>query len=226
MVKLLIVEDEAPLLLELVDYLSGMDYLCESAASFSEAEDKIALYDYDIVLLDLMLPGGNGLSLLRQLKKKNARTGVLILSAKDSLDDKLTGLDLGADDYITKPFHLSEINARIHALIRRKHFQGSEVIHFGAIGLDVKAQTVNVEGQNVELTKKEYDLLLFFIINKNRVLSKRSIAEHLWGDDYDMADNYDFVYVHVKNLRKKLLAAGSPDYLKTIYGMGYKFSEA
>ena len=231
-VKILIIEDESALLKEIVEYLMGFGFLCEQATAFMEAEDKLTLYDYDIVLLDLMMPGGDGLDLLKILKHKDTETGVLIVSAKDSLDDKLTGLELGADDYITKPFHLSELNARINALIRRRQFKGSEAIEFGQISIQTQAKTVTIKAENtgrttqvLDLTKKEFDLLLYLVISKNRVLSKQSIAEHLWGDDYDMADSYDFVYVHIKNLRKKLLAAGCPDYIKTVYGMGYKFTE-
>lgn len=209
----------------MVDYLSGLGYLCERSTSFTKAADKIAFYDYDIVLLDLMLPDGKGLDLLGILKKNDSGTGILIISAKDSLDDKLAGLNLGADDYITKPFHLPELNARINALVRRKQLKGDDKLQFGAITMDMRAQTVSINGGMIGLTKKEFALLRFFMINKGRVLSKQSIAEHLWGDDYDLADNYDFLYVHINNLRKKLISVGCPDYIKTIYGMGYKFIE-
>lgn len=224
--KLLVIEDEKALLEEMLVFLTGQGYLCESAADFANGEEKIALYDYDVVILDLMLPGGDGIDLLRALRLKTSETGVLILSARDSLDDKLTGLDLGADDYLTKPFHMSELNARLQAIVRRRKFSGNDLLKTGDLVVDTRAQTATYEGKEITLTKKEFQLLLYFIINKNRVISKQAIAEHLWGDDYDLVDNYDFVYVHVKNMRKKLLAAGAPDYLKTVYGMGYKFSEA
>lgn len=222
--KILIIEDEQALLTELKQFLEEQDFLCETAATYSDAEDKLAFYEYDAIVLDITLPGGSGLDLLRKLKKENPETGVLIISARDSLDDKLQGLDLGADDYITKPFHFAELNARIHALLRRRNFQGRETMDFHEISVDIQARQVHVNGQPVELTRKEYALLIYFLINKNRVLSKQAIAEHLWGDHYDLADRLEFIYVHINNLRKKLQASGSPDYIKTIYGMGYKFT--
>jgi DNA-binding response OmpR family regulator len=148
---------------------------------------------------------------------------VLIISAKDSLRDKLAGLDLGADDYITKPFYLEELNSRINALLRRKNFNGSDVMKLGEIIVDTRAKVVSVNHKPLQLTPKEYELLLYFIVNKNRVLSKQAIAEHLWGDHYDMADNYHFVYVHTNNLKKKVGALTPTDYIKSVYGMGYKF---
>jgi DNA-binding response OmpR family regulator len=222
--KILIVEDELPLLEEISGYLSGQGFLCEQATTYLTAEDKLTMYEYAAVLLDITLPGGTGLDLLRQLKSKYPATGVLIISAKNSLDDKLTGLDLGADDYLTKPFHLAELNARVHALLRRNNFGGSDILRFHEISIDTRAKTAACNHKEIDLTRKEYELLLYFAVNKGRVLSKQAIAEHLWGDRYDMADSYDFVYVHINNLRKKLLAAKSPDYIRTIYGMGYKFS--
>ncbi|HYX09402.1 MAG TPA: response regulator transcription factor [Bacteroidales bacterium] len=223
--KLLIIEDETVLMEGMTEFLTAQGFLCEKAATFDQASEKLFMYDYDVILLDLMLPGGSGLDLLRQLKKENQDAGVLIISAKDSLDDKIDGLNLGADDYITKPFHLEELNARIQALIRRKNQQGNQQLVFNEIVIDPSGREVFVHEQPVVLTKKEYDLLLYLLVNKKRVISKQGIAEHLWGDDYDMADNYDFVYVHMNNLRKKLTAAGCADYIKTVYGMGYKFTE-
>lgn len=223
--KLLIIEDETVLMEGMTEFLTSQGFLCEKAETYDQASEKLYMYDYDVVLLDLMLPGGNGLDLLRQLKKENKETGVLIISAKDSLNDKVDGLNLGADDYITKPFHYEELNARIQALIRRKNQLGDQLLTFNEISLDTTGKQVFVNGRPLILTKKEYDLLIYLVVNKNRVLSKQGIAEHLWGDDYDMADNYDFVYVHMNNLRKKLAALGCTDYIKTVYGMGYKFSE-
>jgi DNA-binding response OmpR family regulator len=171
-----------------------------------------------------MLPGGNGLELLRQLKANQKTEGVIIISARNELDDKLKGLQLGADDYLTKPFHLPELSARIAAIIRRKNLQGNTIIRFEEIQIDVPAKIVTVLDKEITLTRKEYDMLLYFLVNRNRVLSKDAIASHLWGDDADLAENLDFIYTHVKNLRKKLLQYGSGDYIHSVYGMGYKFS--
>jgi len=209
----------------MVDYLSSQQYICESVSNFSDAQEKIELYQYDCIVLDIMLPDGNGLQLLQQLKESNKLDGVIIISARDELDDKITGLKLGADDYLTKPFHLSELSVRIAAIIRRKSLQGSNLLRYNEIVIDIQAKTVEINDKDINLTRKEYDLLVYFIINKQRVLSKNAIASHLWGDDMDMADNYDFIYAHIKNLRKKLLDAGAQDYIKSIYGMGYKFSD-
>lgn len=209
----------------MVDYLSSQQYICESVSNFSDAQEKIELYQYDCIVLDIMLPDGNGLQLLQQLKESNKLDGVIIISARNELDDKITGLKLGADDYLTKPFHLSELSVRIAAIIRRKSLQGSNLLRYNEIVIDIQAKTVEINDKDINLTRKEYDLLVYFIINKQRVLSKNAIASHLWGDDMDMADNYDFIYAHIKNLRKKLLDAGAQDYIKSIYGMGYKFSD-
>lgn len=223
--KILIVEDEVDLLEAMASYLKNEDFICETAATYFDAEDKLISFNYDIIILDISLPDGSGIDLLRLIKTKSSKTGVLIVSAKNSLDDKLLGLDLGADDYITKPFHLAELNSRINSLIRRQHFDGNEIISFNEIEINPTSKTVSVNKQPIELTKKEYNLLLYFITNKNKVLTKESIAEHLWGDDIEMADSYDFIYTHMGNLRKKLKKLGAPDYLKTMYGLGYKFAE-
>ena len=223
--KLLIVEDELELLNSTCVYLQKEDFVCEPASNFFEAEDKLLSYNYDVVILDINLPDGNGLDLLKYVKEKSPETGVLIVSAKDSLDDKLKGLDLGADDYITKPFHLAELNSRVNSLLRRRKFEGNNNIIFEEIEIDPVAKIAMVNDKPVELTKKEYFLLLYFITNKNRVLTKEAIAEHLWGDNIDMVDNFDFIYTHMRNLRKKLKKSGANDYLQTIYGLGYKFGE-
>ena len=222
--KVLIVEDEPAIRESIAGYLQKEGYVCEQAVDFGTAVEKAALYEYDLVVLDITLPGGSGLDVLQNLKKTHPETGVLILSAKNSLDDKITGLDLGADDYITKPFHLSELNARVKALLRRRFFKGSNAIVFEELEIDPATNILHVHGQPVELTKKEYDLLLYFIANKNRVLTKAAIAEHLWGDYMDLADNFDLVYSHIKNLRKKIVHLGGSDYIKTVYGMGYKWT--
>ncbi len=223
--KILIVEDEIELLDSICSYLKNEDFICEKASTFFEAEDKLISFNYDIILLDITLPDGSGIDLLKLIKEKSPTTGVLIVSAKNSLDDKLTGLDLGADDYITKPFHLAELNSRVNSLIRRQKFDGNEIIEFNEIQINPSSKSVTVNDKPVELTKKEYNLLLYFITNKNKVLTKESIAEHLWGDDIEMSDSYDFIYTHMGNLRKKIKKLGAPDYLKTMYGLGYKFTE-
>lgn len=221
--KILLIEDEPELRKSIKLFLHQEGYLVESAADFAKASDKAGIYDYDCVLVDITLPGGSGLDIVKQLKKSKSKAGIIIISAKNSLDDKISGLELGADDYLTKPFHLSELNARIKSVIRRMSFDGGNEIVFEEITIQPEALTVIVKKQTVSLTKKEFDLLLFFVSNKNRVITKESIAEHLWGDDMDMADSYDFIYSHIKNLRKKLMEAGSGDYINTVYGAGYKF---
>ena len=223
--KLLLIEDEKALAENILTYLSKSEIQTDWASNFEEAEDKVLSNSYDLFLLDLMLPDGDGLNILETLKSQNSDTGVLIISAKNALDDRIKGLDLGADDYLTKPFHLSELNARLKAIYRRRKFNGQKNIEFEEIKIDPEQHEVKIHDQVLELTIKEYELLLFFISNKNRVLTKQSIAEYLWGDNVDFLDSYDFVYQHIKNLRKKITASGGNDYLKTIYGLGYKFSK-
>ncbi len=220
--KFLIAEDEKSLQKSIIEYLTRDGHVCEHASDFNEALYKIDLYDYDLVVLDINLVTGSGLEVLRTLKSHKKDTAVIIISANSSLDDKLMGLDLGADDYITKPFHLAELNSRVKAVLRRRKFQGGDRIEFNEISVDTKSRTAYINGTALQLTKKEYDLLLFFLTNKGRVLSKGIIAEHLWGDSSDLLDNFDFIYVHINNLRKKLTKAGAK-YIKTAYGTGYKF---
>ncbi|MGG7549562.1 response regulator transcription factor [Chryseobacterium arthrosphaerae] len=221
--KILIIEDEAELARSISEYLSGENYLCETAGTFGEAMGKIETFDYDCILLDIMLPGGSGLTILEELKKLHKQDGVIIISAKNALDDKIEGLKLGADDYLTKPFHLSELMARVYSIIRRKQFSSSNVISQNELQIDLLAKTVTVYEEMISLTKKEFDLLIYFIGNRNKVISKSTLAEHLSGDFADMLDNHDFVYAHVKNLKKKLYDAGCGHYLKTVYGTGYKW---
>lgn len=221
--KILIIEDEKELAGNIAAYLSDENYLCEFAETFQQAIEKVGAYNYDCILLDLMLPGGDGLRILETLKKENKQDGVIIISAKDSLQDKIAGLQIGADDYLAKPFHLSELAARIYSVIRRKQFGNSNIIRLNELQIDLLAKTVHINQEPVLLTKKEFDLLLLFIGNKNRVLSKSALAEHLSGDIADMLDNHDFVYAHIKNMKKKLVDAGYHNYLKTIYGTGYKW---
>ncbi len=222
--KILIIEDEIELLIAVGNYLTKESYICELAENFQKAREKLFVYEYDIILLDITLPDGNGIDLLNIIRKNNTHAGVIILSAKSSLDDKITGLDLGADDYMTKPFQLSELNSRIKAVLRRHKFAGSNLIVFNEININTSSKTVKIHDKEIKLTKKEYDMLLYFIINKNRVLTKEAIAEHLWNDNIDLADNFDFIYTHLNNIRRKIKSKGGSNYIKTIYGMGYKFT--
>ena len=223
--KILLIEDESGLAQSIIEYLSQQDYLCEHVATYNSAIERILLYDYDCILLDLMLPDGNGLDILETLKKENKHSGVIIISAKDSLDDKIKGIHIGADDYLSKPFHLSELGARIYALIRRAQYSSSNVIVSNGLHINLLSKEISLNGEEILLTKKEFDLLLFLIGNKNRVVSKNALAEHLSGDMADMLDNQDFVYAHIKNLKAKLSKAGNSDLIKTMYGMGYKWVE-
>lgn len=221
--KILIIEDEADISGSIKDYLKSNDIHCEIANNYQKAIDKITMYDYDCILLDLMLPDGDGFDVLKKLKALGKNDGVIIISAKEMLETKIEGFNLGADDYLTKPFHLSELLVRIQALVRRKKFDGNNRIVFNEIEVDIQAKSVKIGGTKVEFTRKELDLLLFLIGNRNKVLSKGAIAEHLSGDMADMLDNYDFVYAHIKNLKKKLNESGSHDYIKSVYGIGYKW---
>jgi len=222
--KLLLVEDEPALRAALLGSLRQAGYVVEEAATFAQAQEKIMLYQYDCVLLDLTLPDGSGLDLLRALKAAGSPAGVLILTARDAVDDKVTGLDLGADDYLIKPFHLSELNARLRAIIRRRQFRGQQQIVFRDLLVWPDLAEVHVGGEPLTLTKKEYDLLLYLLANPGRVLTKEAIAEHLCGDAVDAADSFDFIYTHLKNLRKKLQERGADNYIRTMYGVGYKLS--
>jgi len=223
--KILIIEDEIELLIGICNYLTKEGYVCELADNFSKASEKAAIYEYDIILLDITLPDGNGLDLLPVIRKHNVKAGVIILSAKNSLDDRISGLDMGADDYLTKPFHLSELNSRIRSLLRRRNFSGSDIITFKEISINTESKIVSINDQQLKLTRKEYDMLLFLIINQNRVMTKEAIAEHLWEDNIELASTYDFIYTHLNNIRKKIKAAGGIDYVTTLYGMGYKFTD-
>ncbi len=223
--KLLIVEDEPELAKALINYLHSGDIICELANTYRQALDKLETFAYDIVLLDIMLPDGNGLDLLAYLKAHQPNTGVLVISARNALDDRVKGLELGADDYLTKPFEFPELSARIKALYRRRKHKGRTQLQWHEIEVIPDTHEVLVYGKPLELTLKEYKLLVFLIENAGRVLTKQSIAEHLWGDHVDFLDSFDFVYQHIKNLRKKLAAAGAQDHIKTIYGLGYKLTD-
>ncbi len=222
--KLLIIEDEEELRDSIADFFKKIGELVITAKDKFEAEDKLISHQFDVIILDITLPDGSGIDILPIIKETQDNSGVLILSAKNSLDDKIKGLDFGADDYLTKPFHLAELNSRVKALIRRKIFKGENVIKFNEISINLSENQVYINDHLLALTKKEFTLLLYFINNKNRILTKESIAEHLWGDNIDFIENYDFIYTHIKNLRKKIISNGSQDYLNTIHGIGYKYA--
>ncbi|WP_118951307.1 response regulator transcription factor [Taibaiella helva] len=224
--KVLAVEDNKELASSIHDYLAGEGYICEVAYGFKDAREKLSLFSYDCILLDIMLPDGNGLELLRWIQQEHIASGILIISAKNALDDKVNGLEGGADDYVTKPFHLPELHARLRAIYRRKKLDGSNLISFNEINLNTDTLEAHINATLLDITRKEFDLLLYFLVNKNRVLSRQSIAAHLWGDYTDNLANFDFVYQHVKNLRKKISAANGADYIETVYGLGYKFNSS
>ena len=220
--KLLIVEDEPSLREIMVRTLRGERYVVEEAADYASALAKLEDYDYDCILLDIMLPGGSGLRLLERLKELRKSAGVIIISARDSLDDKVEGLELGADDYLAKPFHLAELSARIRSVVRRHQRDGQESLDAGNVRLFPDRQRVEVAGREVELVRKEYDILHYFMSRPGRMVNKATLAEAVWGDHIDQSDNFDFVYAQMKNLRRKLADAGADIELKSIYGFGYK----
>ncbi|TSA38179.1 MAG: DNA-binding response regulator [Porphyromonadaceae bacterium] len=222
--KILIVEDEVALAESIGQYLSGEGYVCELAFDYTSASDKFNSYQYDCAIIDINLPDGNGIDLIRELKEYHTTSGIIIISARDSLNDRIAGLNIGADDYLIKPFNLSELNARLKSVVRRIFFSGSNEIIFNEIRIDTSAIQVFVNDKLINLTKKEYDMLLFFISNKNRVLTKESIGENVWGDYADTLNSLDFIYTHIWNLRKKLIDNGAKDYLQNVYGVGYKFN--
>jgi DNA-binding response OmpR family regulator len=223
--KILIIEDEPALQQSIERYLGHQGYTCEVVSNFVEGLEKVYNFQYDCVVVDIGLPFGSGLDIVKKLKEIQSESGIIIISAKNALEDKLKGLELGSDDYLTKPFHLSELNARINAIIRRRNFGGNKTIQFHEIRIDPEAQRVTINNKALDLTEKEYQLLEYFIANQRRVLTKAAIAAHIWGDEYDQVSNYDFIYTHIKNLRKKLIDAGSEDYIKTVYGTGYRFTD-
>lgn len=222
--KILIIEDEKQLVKSIATALRTEGYVCEVAYTAAEANEKIPMFEYDCILLDINLPDDNGLVILETIKKLNKTDGVIIITARNSLEDKVKGLNLGADDYLAKPFFMPELIARVSAIIRRKRFEGSNKIVFEEIAIDLIGKSVSVKGQEVDLTRMEYGLLVFLMANKNRVVSKNAIAEHLSGDNAELLDKFDFIYSHMKNLKRKLTDAGGEDYIKTVYGLGYKFS--
>lgn len=220
--KILIVEDNLKLLEAISEALSAEQFLCITTSSFDDAHEKLFLYTYDILIVDINLPGGSGLDLIRAIKKHNPSTGIIVISARNSLDNKIEGLELGADDYITKPFAMAELIARVKSLLRRRNFSGSDAVTIGDITIETTSRKVFVKDALIDLTKSEFDILLFFFSNPKRVLTRESIAEHIWGDNMDLLDSFDFIYSHIKNLRKKITAQGGKDLIKAVYGIGYK----
>ena len=223
--KLLIIEDEKELAASIASYLKNENYTCEVASNFKQALDKIETSDYECIALDITLPGGSGMQLLKELKNNKKTDGVIIISAKNSIEDRINGLRLGADDYLVKPFHLSELAARINAIIRRKMYSGNNVIRFNEISIDTLAKEVRVKEDPVELTRKEYELLVYFLSNQRKVISKNALISHLWSQEMGTGESADIIYTHIKNLRKKLSEKGCGDYIKSLYGMGYKLTE-
>lgn len=220
--KILLIEDESAMRDVIRQSLEKEKFLVEEVDSFTEAINKIASYEYDCILLDIMLPGGNGLEILQQLKSMGKSDSVIIISAKDSLDDKLTGLNLGADDYLTKPFHIAELNARIKSVLRRKSFDGKNVLELQNICINIDDRTITVNGNPLILNRKELDILIYFIVNKNRLVVKTALAEHVWGDYADTVDDFEFIYSQIKNLRKKLRESDAGVEIQAVYGIGYK----
>jgi DNA-binding response OmpR family regulator len=220
--KLLIIEDEQSLLRSMLQYFKQEGFYCEGASSYNEGIRKVEDYQYDCIILDINLPGGSGLQLLKYFRQDKKKDGVIILSARDSLDDKIAGLDLGADDYLTKPFHLSELNARVKALIRRNYSGGISIVELGDLTIDLLSRTVMAGGQPIFLSKIEFNLLLFMITNKNRVVSRQAIAEHIYDGPSEQVPSYEFVYSHIKNLKRKLKEKGCTEIIHSVYGLGYK----
>lgn len=220
--KILIVEDE-PALRELIQRsLEKERYITEVAPDYDTAIEKVEVYDYDCILLDIMLPGGNGLDLLKHLKDLRKKENVIVISAKDSLEDKILGLELGADDYLPKPFHLAELNARVKSVLRRKHRDGEHAIVMGNVRLLPDSFQVWINTEQLELSRKEYDILHYFMNRPNRMVNKNTLAESVWGDHIDQVDNFDFIYAQIKNLRKKLKNYQASIEIKAVYGFGYK----
>jgi DNA-binding response OmpR family regulator len=223
--KVLIVEDERVLADGMAGHLGKEGFVTEVVYTYDAAVEKIGLYAYDCVIVDIGLPDGIGFDLVEALKSIRSTAGIIIVSARNAIEDKIKSLDLGSDDYLTKPFHLSELNARVKSLLRRRNFGGRNDIEFEEIRIDFHARRVFVKDQEVSLSKKEYDLLMYFISNQEVALTRASIAEHLWGDNIDSADSFDILYSQVKNLRRKLTEKGCKDYIASIYGIGYKFGK-
>ena len=223
--KLLIIEDDNSLREIMHRALTNEGYVVETASTFRDACDKLAGYDYDCIMLDIMLPDGNGLRLLEHAKSQDSSVRIIIISARDSLDDKIEGLELGADDYLPKPFYMAELSARIRSVMRRGNASVRDTMTAANIILDLKSRRVYVDGNEITLLKKEFNILLYFMQRPEHIVDKAVLAEAVWGDHIDMVDNFQFVYAQIKNLRKKLSTAGSKKNIKAVYGFGYKFTD-
>lgn len=220
--KVLVIEDEYELLSSIESFLLSENFIVEKATDFASGIDKVLLYKYDCILLDISLPGGSGLKILDEMKKNDITGNIIIISAKDSVEDKISGLDLGADDYLTKPFHLAELYARIKAVLRRKQQDGQDILKLGNLSVDFTQRHATIADEQLKLNRKEFDILSFFATNLNRLITKEVLAEHVWGDNIDSADSFDFIYAQVKNLRKKLKDNGADPVIENVYGVGYK----
>jgi len=220
--KILIIEDEQEMLENMQDSLAKEKFVVETASSYEEAFSKIGVYEYDCILLDISLPDGDGLQILKELKNKGISDSVIIVSAKDSLDDKIKGLDLGADDYLPKPFHMAELHARINAVLRRNKFEGSNILEIENVSIDMDKHVVSIDKTEITLNRKEFDILMYMATNKDRLVNKSALAEHVWGDYIDQSDNFEFIYSQIKNLRKKLNQHNAEIEIKAVYGIGYK----
>lgn len=223
--KILIIEDE-PSLREVIEReMRDEGYVVESASDFLSAETKIAGYSYDCILLDIMLPGGSGLDLLAKLRDAGRRENVIIISARDAVDDRVAGLELGADDYLAKPFHMAELVARVRSVLRRGRSGGNLNIELGNVALDPTSRRVSIAGQSIELLKKEFDILLYFMQRPDHIVDKVTLAEAVWGDYADESDNFHFVYAQIKNLRRRLAEAEATIEIRSVYGFGYKLTQ-
>ncbi len=222
--KILVIEDEPEMLGLIKQFLEDENYIVEEASNFSTGLDKVVSYNYDCILLDIMLPDGNGLELLQELKNLEKADSVIIISAKDSLDDKIKGLNLGADDYLAKPFHIAELNARVKSVIRRKKSDGKRFLELENVKINTEERLALINDMPVDLNRKEFDILVFLMMNKNRIASKSAIAENIWGDYIDQSNDFDFIYSQIKNLRKKLQYHDAKVDINAVYGMGYKLA--
>ena len=220
--KILIIEDELALLQTVEEFLKSENFLTETAHDFHAGLEKALTYEYDCILLDIMLPGGSGLDILMALKEQHKKQPVLILSAKDSVEDKVLGLEIGADDYLAKPFHLAELLARVKSIIRRNARDGEKLLQYKNVTVDPDNRQVMVDGKEMVLNRKEYDLFYYFILRPNKLMEKTSLIESVWGDSSDQADSLDFIYSQIKNIRKKLKEAQADMDLQAVYGVGYK----
>lgn len=223
--RILIIEDEKSLREDVVDYLSENGYKCDFATTVKSSMQKLSDTVYSCALIDVGLPDGSGIEIVEYIKKQYPEMGVIIVTAKNALEDKITGLKIGADDYLTKPFHLSELSARIYSILRRRNFGGKNALIFEGLEIDTTEKKVTANQQQMQLTKKEYDILVYLASNPTHLITKEALADAIWGDKAEMASSFDFVYSQIKNLKKKLNEAGLKDYIKVVYGMGYKFKD-